>query len=165
MDKRFVMLSAAVLAVVFAGGCATGRDGGKADEKKPKTVADPRIPADREPEAKAAAEKMALGMAEAIKTGDFEKFNAVQPKHGRQMPESAFAKRRGALNRMYGKLVGVEYFGCLDQGQVNDYLWKFSFESRKEGEKTASRRELIFWVRVGFAGGKPMVAGFSFDLH
>lgn len=163
MNKSFAMLLAAALTTAFAAGCATNRDGRKADAQK--VVADPRIPADREPEAKAAAEKMALGMAEAIRTGDFEKFNAVQPRSGRMMPESAFAKRREALNRMYGKLVGVEYFGCLDQGQVNDYLWKFSFESRKEGEKTASRRELIFWVRVGFAGGKPMVAGFSFDLH
>ena len=160
MKRSFAMLFAAALAAIFAVGCAAGRDGGKAEAQK--VVPDPRIPADREPEAKAAAEKLALGMAEALKTGDFKKFAAVQPKSGRVMPEAFFAKRREALTRIYGKLVGVEYFGRLDQGQVNDYLWKFSFE--KEGEK-GSRRSIVFWVRVGFAGGRPMIAGFSFDLH
>ena len=162
MNKRFAMLFAAALAVVFSGGCAISRGAKKADVTK--VVPDPCIPVDREPEAKSAAEKMALGMAEALKSGEFAKFDAVQPKRGRGMPESAFAKRREALIRHYGKLTGIEYFGCLDQGQVNDYLWKFAFESQKD-DKTVSRRSIIFWVRVGFSGGKPMVAGFSFDLH
>lgn len=163
MNRSFAMLFAAALTTVFATGCAIGR-GGKKAEGGQKVVADPCVPADREPEAKAAAEKMALGMAEALKSGDFKKFAAVQPKTGRGLPEKVFAKRREALTRIYGKLVGVEYFGRLDQGQVNDYLWKFSFEQSKKGEKP-SRRTIVFWVRVGFAGGKPMVAGFSFDLH
>ena len=160
MKRSFVMLLLA--AAVFAGGCAIERGAKKAEKQEQKSAPDPAIPADREPEAKAAAEKMALGMAEALKSGDFKKFEAVQPKTGRGLPENVFAKRREALTNMYGKLVGVEYFGCLDQGQVNDYLWKFSFV--REGEKPA-RRSIVFWVRVGFAGGKPVVAGFSFDLH
>ena len=163
MNRSFAMLFAAALAAALAAGCATGRDADKAPEQK-KIVPDPGIPAGRESDARAEAEKMALGMAEALKSGDFKKFAAVQPKTGRGLPEAIFHKRRGALNRMYGKLVGVEYFGCLDQGTVNDYLWKFSFESPRNGGKPL-RRSIVFWVRVGFAGGKPMVAGFSFDLH
>ena len=163
MKRFFATFSAA--AMLLAAGCATG------GKEAPRVVPDPCVPAEREPEAKAAAEKMALGMAEALKSGDFSKFSAVQPKGGRVMPEAVFAKRRDALTRIYGKLVGVEYFGRLDQGPVNDYLWKFTFESSKKDDKDKEkaaapvRKSIIFWVRVGFAGGKPVVAGFSFNLH
>ena len=159
MNKLAAFFFTAAVTAAFVGGCVSNKPA-----PPPKVVPDPCIPADREPEARAAAEKLALGMAEALKSGDFKKFDAVQPRIGRGLPEAVFAKRRAALTRMYGKLVAAEYFGCLGQGQVNDYLWKFTFESRKDGEKT-SRRAIIFWVRVGFSGGKPMVAGFSFDLH
>ena len=160
MKRLPMILFAAAFAAVFAGGCATG-EAPKKEEEPPKLAPDPRVPAEREAEAKAAAEKIALGMAEALKTGDFEKFNAVQPKNGKGMPKKAFEHRRSALNTYFGKLVGVEYFGKLDQGRVNDYLWKYTFE----GEKPRRRHEAIFWVRIGSVGGKPTVAGFSFDLH
>ena len=158
MNKLVAFFFTAAVTAAFVGGCVSNKP------DTPKVVPDPVVPAEREPEARAAAEKLALGMAEALKSGDFKKFDAVQPKTGRGLPEAIFAKRREALTRMYGKLVAAEYFGCLGQGQVNDYLWKFTFESRKDGGNSA-RRAIIFWVRVGFAGGKPMVAGFSFDLH
>lgn len=160
MKKLSMIVFAAALAVAFAGGCATG-DAAKQDET-PRVVPDAAVPAECEAEAKAAAEKLALGMAEAIKTGDFKKFEAVQPKNGRGMPKKAFEHRRSALNMYFGKLVGVEYFGKLDQGRVNDYLWKYTFEDE---DPRCRRHEAIFWVRVGSAGGKPTVAGFSFDLH
>ena len=160
MKKLSMIVFAAALAVAFAGGCATG-DAAKQDET-PKAVADPRVPVEREAEAKAAAEKIALGMAEAIRTGDFKKFEAVQPKIGRGMPKKAFEHRRAALNNYFGKLVGVEYFGKLDQGQVIDYMWKYTFE---DADPAPRRHEAIFCVRVGSAGGRPMVAGFKFDLH
>lgn len=160
MKRCLTIVFTTALAAVFAGGCAMGEAVKK--EETPKVGADPRIPAECEAEALAAAEKVALGMAEAIKTGDFKKFEAVQPKHGRGMPKKAFEHRRAALNNYFGKLVGVEYFGKLDQGQVIDYLWKYTFE---DADPAPRRHEAIFWVRVGSAGGKPMVAGFSFDLH
>jgi len=163
MKKLSMIVFAAALATVFAGGCATG-EAEKKEAAAPPVAPDPCVPAEREAEAKEAAEKIALGMAEALRSGDFEKFNAVQPKQGRGMPAGVFGKRRAALSRIFGNLVGVEYFGRLDQGQVNDYLWKFIYESEKK-DAAPARREIIFWVRVGFAGGKPRVAGFSFDLH
>ena len=163
MKRVPMILFAAALATVFAGGCATG-DAPKKEAEPPKLVPDPCVPVEREAEAKAAAEKIALGMAEALRTGDFEKFNAVQPKMGRGMPLSAFVKLRNSVARHYGKLTTAEYFGKLDQGKVNDYLWKFVFEAPKDAA-SPGRHEVICWVRVGFAGGKPMIAGFSFDLH
>ena len=167
MKRFFAVCSAA--AMLLAAGCATG------GKEAPKVVPDPCVPSEREPEAKAAAETVALGLAEAFKTGDFEKFNAVQPKGGRTMPPAAFAKLRESLTRRYGVMTGAEYFGRLDHGQVNDYLWKFAFEAPKKDDKgedkaknkaaAPARHEIVCWIRVGFAGGKPVVAGFSFDLH
>ena len=161
MKKRFSFLLASALAAVLCGGCAIG---GKQEEEAPKFVPDPVIPAERESEAKAAAEKMALGMAEALKSGDFEKFDAVQPKTKGRMSKAAFARLRGGLTRHYGDLTGAEFFGRLDQGRVNDYMWKFAFDAPK-GSKTPGHHEIVYWVRVGFANGKPMVAGFSFYLQ
>jgi len=164
MNKFGVCLLTAVLTAFCLCGCASGGAAGSAE--MPRVVPDPRIPADREPEAKAAAEKMALGMAEALKTGDFEKFNAVQPKFNGGMTKAAFAKRREALSLYFGNMTGAEYLGCLKHEQVNDYLWKFSFEApAAEGSAAARRHEIIYWVRVGFADGAPRVAGFGFDLH
>ena len=164
MKKNFAVFFAAAL--LLAAGCV---------KEIPRVVPDPCIPAEREPEARAEAEKMALGLAEAFKTGDFEKFNAVQPKGGRAMPQAAFAKLRGSLMRRFGVMTKAEYFGRLDQGLVNDYLWKFTFEAPKRDDKdkdkdkdkpaVSGRHEIICWIRVGFSGGKPVVAGFSFDLH
>ena len=162
MKRLPMIIFAAALATAFAGGCAMGEAEKK--EEPPKVVPDPCVPVEREAEAKAAAEKIALGMAEALRSGDFEKFNAVQPKTGRGMPMSAFVKLRKSVMRHYGKLTSTEYFGKLDQGRVNDYLWKFVFEAPKDAA-SPGRHEVICWVRVGFAGGKPTVAGFSFDLH
>jgi len=163
MKKYGAFLFAAAVAAVFCGGCASGKT---QKEETPKLVPDPAIPAGREHEAKAAAEKMALGMAEALKTGDFEKFNAVQPKFNGGMTKAAFTKRREALSHYFGNMTGAEYLGCLKQEQVNDYLWKFSFEApAAEGSTAARRHESIYWVRVGFAGGAPRVAGFGFYLH
>lgn len=157
MEKRFVMLFAAALAVVLVCGCTISR-GAKKDET-PKVAFDKNIPADREEEGKAAAEKMARGMEEALKTGDFEKFNAVQPKQGRLMPESAFVKRLEMLRRNNCTLVGIEYMGCFRQGKFNYYLWKFRFESRKKDEAAVSLDKAC-WVRVGFVDGKPVLSGF-----
>ena len=162
MKRVPMILFAAALAAVFAG-CATG-EAPKKEEQPPKLAPDPRIPAECEAEAKAAAEKIALGMAEALRTGDFEKFNAVQPKSGRGIAVNVFEKRRATLSRIFGKLTAAEYFGKLDQGMVNDYLWKFIYESEKK-DAAPVHREIIFWVRVGSIGGKPTVVCVSFDLH
>ena len=170
MNRHAVILFAAALATAFAGGCATG-EAAKSEKAQP-VVPDPCVPVEREAEAKAAAEKIALGMAEALRSGDFEKFNAVQPKTGKGMPMAAFVRLRTSVMRHYGRLTATEYFGKLDQGRVNDYLWKFVFEASKDAASkdakdaaSPGRHEVICWVRVGFAGGKPMIAGFSFDLH
>ena len=169
MKRVPMIMFAAFLAAVFAG-CATAGDTKK--EEQPKLAPDPCVPAEREAEAKAAAEKIALGMAEALRSGDFEKFNAVQPKTGKGMPMAAFVRLRTSVMRHSGRLTATEYFGKLDQGRVNDYLWKFVFEASKDAASkdakdaaSPGRHEVICWVRVGFAGGKPMIAGFSFDLH
>ena len=116
--KRFgIMLAAAALVTAFAAGCATGGGDGKKKEEPPKIIPDPCIPAEREPEAKAAAERMANGMAEALKTGDFEKFRVTQQEGGRMMPPELFAKVRKSMIRNFGKLTGAEYIGALDQGR------------------------------------------------
>ena len=168
MKRVLFPLSAALLTACFAG-CATENAAEKtaenAAEKAPQAAPAPGIPADREPEAKAAAEKLALGMAEALKTGDFAKFDAVQPKSGRPIPSSVFSKLRRSISHKYGKFERAEYFGKLEQGPANDYLWKFVFAAPAESGKAPIRREIVYWVRVGFVQGKPVVYGCRFDLH
>ena len=151
-------------AVLLGGGCASNGEAKKPEDKPPKLTPDASIPAEREHEARAAAEKMALGMAEALKTGDFEKFSSTQQKGGRRMPPEVFFKLRKSMLQRFGKPIRAEYLGVLDQGPVRDYMWKFIFESKKTSG-APGRHEIVCWVRVGFAGGKPVVAGFSFDLH
>ena len=163
MNRHAVILFAAALATVFAGGCATGEAEKKAATPPP-VVPDPCVPVERDAEAKAAAEKIALGMAAALRSGDFEKFNAVQPKMGKGISVNAFEKRRAVLNRIFGKLIAAEYFGKLNQGMANDYLWKFIYESEKK-DAPPVHREIIFWVRVGSIGGKLTIVCVGFDLH
>lgn len=161
--KKFCIVLAAALAAAAAGGCATGGDA-KKEDAPPKIVPDPGIPAGRENEAKAAAERMAVGMAEALKSGDFEKFRVTQQKGGRMMPPEVFHRLRKSMTRNFGNLTGIEYFGMLDQGRVRDHLWKFVFES-PEGAAKPRHHEIVYWVRVGFAGGAPVVYGYRFELH
>ncbi len=163
MKKHITILFAAAFAV-FAGGCATG-DAAKKPEEAPKVVPDLRIPADREPEVKAAAEKMANGMAEAIRTGDFEKFRVTQQEGVRMMPPELFVKVRKSMMRNFGTLIGSEYIGSLDQGRVKDHMWKFTFEAARKDSPVPRRHEIIYWVRVGFSQGAPVVYGYRFDLH
>ena len=173
MFERYAILFAAALALAAAGGCAS--DGAK-PEAEPKSesatksevakiVPDPCVSAEIEDAARAAAEKLANGMASSLKSGDFAAFEAVQPKGGRVMTPALFARMRSSLGRLYGKPIGIEYFGRLRQGRVNDYLWKFAFEAPSPNGEPPVRREVIYWVRVGSSGGKPVVAGYSFDLH
>jgi|GEM_PF-5972765 len=173
MKIRFIRISA-VIAALAAEGCvfaaaettppAQAEPQAKAAETA-KTVPDPVFPAALEPEARAAAEKLANGMAEALRSGDFKPFLAAQPQGGRRMNAEAFSRIRNALTRHYGQLTGAEFFGRLDQGKVMDFLWKFTFESAASGAKAPRRHEIIYWVRVGSAGGKPVVAGFSFNFY
>ena len=150
-------------AMLLAAGCATDEEK-KQEEKIPKLTPDATIPVEREHEARTATEKMALGMAEALKSGDFEKFSSTQQKGGRMMPPEVFFKLRKSMLQRFGKPVGAEYLGTLDQGPVKDYMWKFIFEPRK-GSAAPGHHEIVYWVRAGFAGGKPVVYGYRFDLH
>ena len=121
------------------------------------------FPPESEAPARALAEKLARGLAEAIRSGDFAAFHAAQPKGGKELSADMFEQMRQALTQRYGKLVGTEYMGRLDQGRVMDFLWKFTFEQPKESG-ASSRHEIIYWVRTGMADGKPVVAGFSFNF-
>ena len=173
MTSRFIRISA-VIAALAADGCVFAADEaaqGAAAETKAKAAAetaktpDPVFPAALEPEARAAAEKLANGMAEALRSGDFKPFLAAQPQGGRRMNAEAFSRMHTALTRHYGQLVRAEYFGRLDQGKVMDFLWKFTFEAAASVARAPRRHEIIYWVRVGSAGGKPVVAGFSFNFY
>ena len=163
MNKFGIVMAAAALVTAFAGGCASGNDAKK--EEAPKVVPDLNIPADREPEAKAAAEKMANGMAEALKSGDFEKFRVTQQKGVRMMPPELFFKVRKSMMQNFGTLTGSEYVGSLDQGRVKDYMWKFMFEAPRKDSTVPRHHEIIYWVRAGFANGAPVIYGYRFDLH
>ena len=163
MNKFGIVMATAALVTALAGGCASGSDAKK--EEPPKVVPDLNIPADREPEAKAAAERMANGMAEALKTGDFEKFRVTQQEGARMMPPELFAKVRKSMMRNFGNLIGSGYIGSLDQGRVRDYMWKFVFEAPRKDSPVPRHHEVIYWVRVGFADGAPVVYGYRFDLH
>ena len=163
MNKFGIVMVTAALMTALAGGCASGADAKK--EEQPKVLPDPAIPTGREPEAKAAAEKMANGMAEALKSGDFEKFRVTQQAGSRMMPPELFAKVRKSMTRNFGKLTGSEYIGFLDQGRVRDYMWKFAFEAPRKDSAAPRHHEIIYWVRVGFANGAPVIYGYRFDLH
>ena len=113
--------------------------------------------------ARALAEKLVLGLAESLKSGDFAAFEAAQPANDRAVKKETFEQMRKALNKRYGNLVDVEYFGKLDQSRVADFLWKLTFE-RTGASGTAIRRQIICWVRVGIAKGEPVIAGFSFNF-
>ena len=170
MITRFIRISA-VAAMVAAGGfSALGAEEKPAPAPGPQTqpaavapvtAPAPVFPPELEAAAKAAAEQLARGLAESLKSGDFKPFMEAQPQGGRRMPADTFAKMRSTLTRHYGEFSGMEYFGRLDQGKVMDFLWKFSFGSAN----TKRRHEIIYWVRVGAADGKPVVAGFSFNFY
>ena len=173
MIGRFIRISAA--AATFAAGVgvsfAAEENPAPAAEPKakpaaaaPKIVPDPVFPRELEGAARAAAEQLALGLAESLKSGDFKAFQAAQPQTGRRMNADTFAKMRSALTKHYGEFSKAEYFGRLDQGRVMDFLWKFTFEA-KSGAAANKRHEIIYWVRVGSAAGKPVVAGFSFNFY
>ena len=130
-------------------------------EEKPAAL-DRKFPPEMEAAGKAAAEKLATGLAASLKSGDYAPFEAAQPQGGRRMPKSTFAKMRARLTGHYGKFAGAEYLGRLDQGRAIDFLWKLAFAGP---EKAPGRREIIFWVRVGAAEGKPVIAGFSFYFN
>ena len=164
MKKLSMIVFAAALTAVFAGGCATSEAEKKAAAVQ-SVAPDPCVPAEREAEAKAAAEKIALGMAEALRTGDFEKFRVTQQEGARMMPPELFAKVRKSMMRNFGNLTGSEYIGFLDQGRVRDYMWKFVFEAPRKDSPVPRHHEIIYWVRVGFANGAPVVYGYRFDLH
>ena len=134
----------------------------KKPEAKPASALDRKFPLEMEAAGKAAAEKLALGLAESLKSGDYASFEAAQPQGGRRMPKETFVKMRAKLVGHYGKFAGAEYFGRLDQGRAMDFLWKLAFDGP---EKAPGRREIIFWVRVGAADGKPVIAGFSFYFN
>lgn len=165
MIGRFIRISA-VAAVFAAMGLTAAAEENKAPAAEAKTkpeisAPDPVFPPALEPAARAAAEQLAQGLAESLKSGDFKPFLAAQPQGGRRMPPEKFVKMRTSLTHHYGDFIGAEYLGRLNQGKVMDFLWKFSFGSA-DGKK---RHEIIYWVRVGSVGGKPVVAGFSFNLY
>lgn len=133
-----------------------------ADEKKAEAVPDAVFPAKLEAPAKQLAERLALGLAESLKSGDFAAFDAVQPEAAkRKFTADTFSKMNTALERRYGKLVNAEFFGRLDQGKVMDFLWKFSFEKSAAGDKKL-RHEILLLIRTGSVNGEAVIAGFSF---
>ena len=134
----------------------------KKPEAKPASALDRKFPPEMEAAGKAAAEKLATGLAASLESGDYAPFEAAQPQGGRRMPKSTFAKMRARLTGHYGKFAGVEYLGRLDQGRAMDFLWKLAFAGP---EKAPGRREIIFWVRVGAKDGQPVIAGFSFYFN
>jgi hypothetical protein len=154
------VLTLSLAAAVLCGAAETVEQG--KGETKPASPVDRKFPAEMEAAGKAAAEKLALGLAESLKSGDFAYFEAAQPQGDRRMPKETFAKMRARLIGHYGNFAGAEYFGRLDQGRVMDFLWKLAFEGP---QKAPGTREIIFWVRVGAADGKPVIAGFSFYFN
>ena len=152
MSKKLWMVGLLALAFSLSGYGA---------EKKADGVPDPVFPPTLEAPAKQLAQRFALGLAEALKSGDFASFNAVQPEsEKRKFTSDTFAKMHTALTRRYGKLVNAEYFGRLDQGRVMDFLWKFSFEKSVDGK--THRHELLLLTRTGSINGQAVLAGFSF---
>ena len=142
-----------------------------ADEKKdavtpaPASAPDPVFAIVLEAPAKQLAERLALGLAEGLKSGDFAAFDAVQPataKH--KFTAETFAKMRTALDNRYGKLTAAEYFGRLYQGKVVDFLWKYTFEKPGQEAGQVAHREILLMVRVGSVGGKPVIAGLRFNF-
>ena len=133
-----------------------------AADEKAAPVPDAVFPAALEASAKQLAERLASGLAESLKSGDFAAFNAVQPEAAkRKFTADTFAKMNTALERRYGKLVNAEFFGRLDQGKVMDFLWKFSFEKSGDGDKKL-HHEILLLVRTGSVKGEAVIAGFSF---
>ena len=133
-----------------------------ADGKKAEVVPDAVFPATLEAPAKQAAERLVLGLAESLKSGEFAAFDAVQPGSAkRKFNAETFRKMRTALEQRYGKLVNAEFFGKLYQGKVMDFLWKFSFEKTAEQDKKI-RREILVLVRTGSVNGEAVIAGFRF---
>ncbi len=154
MAKKLWIIGLSVLAFSLSGYAA--------GEKKAEVVADQVFPAALEDPAKQLAERLALGLAESLKSGNFAAFDAVQPEAAkRKFTPEIFGKMRTALEQRYGKLVDAAFFGRLDQGKVMDFLWKNSFEKRLDGDKKL-RHEIILFVRTGSVNGEAVIAGFRF---
>ena len=137
--------------------------GGYGADKKAEAAADPVFPAKLEAPAKQLAQRLALGLAESLKSGDFAAFDAVQPEAAkRKFTADTFAKMHTALERRYGKLVDAGFFGRLDQGRVMDFLWKFTFEKGDKDKKL--RHEILLMIRTGSVNGEAVIAGFSFSF-
>ena len=154
MSKRFLTAVFSALAIAVTGYAA--------EEKKTAPVPDQIFPPALEVSAKQLAQRLALGLAESLKSGDFAAFDAVQPEAAkRKFTAETFAKMHAALERRYGKLVNAEFFGRLDQSKVMDFLWKFSFEKSLDGNKKL-RHEILLLIRTGSVNGEAVIAGFSF---
>ena len=133
-----------------------------ADEKAAVSVPDQVFPAALEAPAKQLAQRLALGLAESLKSGEFLAFDAVQPEAAkRKFTAETFGKMQTALEQRYGKLVNAEFFGQLDQGKVRDFLWKYSFEKTADKDKKI-RHEILMLVRTGSVNGEAVIAGFRF---
>ena len=168
MIGRFIRISAAAMIAAMGLTAAAEENIAPAAEPKakpespaPRVAPDPVFPPALEPEARAAAEQLARGLAESLKSGDVKPFLAAQPRGGRRMAPETVTRMRTALTGHYGNFVGAEYFGRLDQGKAMDFLWKLTFRAA-DGKK---QHEIIYWVRVGSAGGKPVVMRFSFNFY
>ena len=133
-----------------------------ADEKAAAPVPDQVFPAALEAPAKQLAQRLALGLAESLKSGEFSAFDAVQPEAAkRKFTAETFGKMQTALEQRYGKLVNAEFFGQLDQGKVRDFLWKYSFEKTADKDKKI-RHEILMLIRTGSVNGGAVIAGFRF---
>lgn len=172
MKHVFSVFFAAALTAAFAAGCAGAQDQ-KAEQDKassapasePPPAAAPApaaavqtFPARHAEAARKLAEKPALGMAEAIKTGDLEKFNSTLPQKGRPMTQAAFKKQCRMLSARFGKLVGTEYLGSIDRGKTRDFLWKFAFEGAPD-PKTPQHVEVLYVVKIGLVKDQPTIFG------
>ena len=151
-----------LLLLLLPVGCASS--GGTEQTVRPEIVT-----AELSDAARTEAEKYVEGFAAALKSGDYGVLEAVLPtaEGRRQVSREMFDSLRGELEREYGKLVDVGFFGELDQTLVRDYYWAFTFERRVESAERSgavSRVHLLYLVRVGSQDGRPVITGAGFRI-
>lgn len=109
---------------------------------------------------KAASDYM-NGFAEALKTGDFAKWQPVLEAQGAtEITPAKFERMRTELQSAFGTFESASCLGMLTTGNLRSYLWKFRF-SREENGRTVIR-DVVFYTKIFCADGQnPAVSGFG----
>ncbi len=98
----------------------------------------------------------------AIQNNNFEKFTAfLNGGLGDKMSKKDFETSRGNIESAFGKITGFTFLVSLETPEVDNTIWKVSFERKGKDGKTI-RQDLLFRLISAVSGDKRIVLSLGF---